>query len=71
MLQHDIKEHEKKKHEMNQQLVNLEEIEFNKNAQQMEKVLKKEQKNATERRIDRQNADHLSKHNMQQRRQSK
>lgn len=70
MLKNDIKEREEKKLETKQQLAELEEKRLQKNTKQMQKVLKKEQKNANERRTDRQNADFLSKHNMQQRRQS-
>lgn len=49
----------------------MEEKELKTNTKQMLNVLDKEQKNATEQRLDRQNADFLSKHNIQQRRQSK
>lgn len=70
MLKNDIKEKEKQRTETSQRLADLEEKEVQKNAKQMHKVLEKEQKIATDRRIDRQNADFLSKYNIQQRRQS-
>lgn len=70
MLQNDIKEREKQKTETNQRLAELEEKEVEKNSKQLHGILEKEQKNATDRRIDRQNADFLSKYNIQQRRQS-
>lgn len=49
----------------------MEEKELQTNTKQMLNVLDKEQKNATEQRIDRKNSDYLSKQNIQQRRQSK
>lgn len=69
MLQNDIKEREQRKQNVNQRLNEIEEKEAQKNAKQMQEVLEKEQKNATDRRVDRQNADYLSKYNIQQRRQ--
>lgn len=69
ILQMDIKEREKQKHETNQRLNEIEEKELQTNTKQMEEVIKKEQKNVTDRRVDRQNADYLSKYNIQQRRQ--
>lgn len=59
------------KYETNQRLAEMEEKELKTNTKQMQNVIDKEQKNATEQRLDRQNADYLSKHNIQQRRQSK
>lgn len=69
ILQNDIKEREQQKHKTNQWLSEIEEKEAQTNAKQMHKVLEKEQKNVTDRRVDRQNADYLSKYNIQQRRQ--
>lgn len=71
MLLNDIKEKQKQQHEENQRLAKLEEVEVKTNTKQMQEVLEKEQKNEIDRRVDRQNADYLSKHNIQQRRQSK
>lgn len=70
MLQNDIKEREKQKLEANQQLAEMEEKQLQENTKQTQEVLEKERKNANERRINRQNADYFSKHNVQQRRQS-
>lgn len=53
----------------NQQLNQMEEKELKTNMKQMQVVLDKEHKITTDRRMDRQKADYLSKYNMQQRRQ--
>lgn len=70
ILQKDIKDREKQKHETKQQLAEMEVKEVQTNTKQMQNVFNKEQKNATDQRRDRQNADFLSKYNIQQRRQS-
>lgn len=69
LLQNDIKERENQKLMANQQLNQMEEKELKTNMKQMQVVLDKEHKITTDRRMDRQKADYLSKHNMQQRRQ--
>lgn len=71
ILQNDIKERENQKRTTNQRLAKVEEQESITNTKQTQNVLDKEQKFATDRRIDRQKADYLSKYNMQQRRQRK
>lgn len=71
MLLNDIKEKQKQKSTENQQLSKLEEAELKTNTKQTQEVLGKEQKNATDRRADRQTADYLSKHNIEQRKRSK
>lgn len=59
------------KQNANQRLAHLEETELQTNSKQTQEVLEKEQKNVTDRRLDRQNADYLSRYNILQRRQSK
>lgn len=56
---------------MNRCLTELEKIEIEKNSKQMEKVLKKEAENETDRKLDRQKADFLSKYNQNQKHYSK
>lgn len=70
LLKNDIKKRENEKLEANRRFAEIEEKELKTNAKQMQEILEKEQKNANEQRIDRQKADHLSKQNIQQRRQS-
>lgn len=71
LLQNDIKDRENRKHMVNQQLAEMEVKELETNLKQMQSVLEKERQITSDRRIDRQNADYLSKYNIQQRRQRK
>lgn len=69
-LQHEVKERERQAHEAHQRMAEMEEKELAKNGEQMQEVLQREEKNAIDRRVDRKNADFLSKYNIQQQRQS-
>lgn len=68
-MQNDIKERENHKHQIDQQFAEMEVKELETNFKQMQEVLDKERKITTDRRMDRKNADYLSKYNIQQRRQ--
>lgn len=69
LLQNDIKERENHKHLIDQQYTEMEVKELETNLKQMQEVLDKERKITSDRRMDRKNADYLSKYNLQQRRQ--
>lgn len=66
LIRNDIKEKEQKKQQIDRKLEDLEKCEMEKNLKQMQAVLKKETENETERKLDRQKADFLSKLNQQQ-----
>lgn len=67
----DIKERENQKRMINHRMTENEAKELQVNMQQTKEVLNKEQKLVTDRRMDRQRADYLSKCNQQQQRQRK
>lgn len=69
-LRNDIEVREKMKLETNRRLAEMEEMALQTNIKQTQEVLDKEQKMANDRQHDRQQADYLSKYNMQRRRQS-
>lgn len=71
LLQNVITEKQKQKQEINKKLAELEKMEMEENLKQMHEVLSKEHKNDSQRRINRQKADNLSKFNSQQKRESK
>lgn len=71
LLQNAIGEKKKQKQEINKKQAELEKMEMEENMKQMQEVLSKEHKNESQRRINRQKADNISKFNCQQKRESK